>query len=93
MSSAPWLAKSCLAPGCLLLSLKPQTWVKTNWCEAQSPSLVLPVGVLWLLTQGCREVHFFGIIRHPGQRHTSLGEETALSRMVSAFSAVVYLPN
>lgn len=39
------------------------------------------------------EFLLFGIMRHPGQHHTFVGEETALSRMVLAFSAVVYLQN
>lgn len=42
---------------------------------------------------GVQRDYFGGIIRHSGQHHTSLGEETPLSRMVSAFSAVVYLQN
>lgn len=36
---------------------------------------------------------FWGVIKHPGEHHTSVGEETALSRIISAFSAVLYVQN
>lgn len=98
--NSSWFPQACqqlLALGYLLLLVKPQTWVKAVWSEApcrslargftHSPSSEAPVAGCSGVQRGSWVLGWHGT--YPGY----LVEEVSLGRMVSSFSAVVYLQN